>query len=416
MKRTHLHHPTHMKLTLVTLPISLLTWLGAVTNIAAPGQTSPQRTAQESVQQLVQTQMSDMVHGRLGHLSTLYQSTPLAQQALQAAEVRSRYLTNWAALRRIRWTGVSVMVRTPVIRYVTPQRIYVRAIEREAYHYHYINQPHIPLSFGIASRHHLTIVYEYRQWRFAADDFVNPVSPGNMAGQAVPNRYGGTPNPHQLSPNRKLALEYANVYCGNAPGCGNDGLYNPQYPDYNDNGGDCTNWISQVLLAGGFPMTRVWYFDQATHEGSAAWANAGSLAQFLRSSGRATEFAGGTYADITRPADRWPDGAIESLRPGDLISYEQYGRIQHTAVVIGYDLHGVPLTNTHSNDRYHVPWDFGWNTHTRFYLWHVHYPPTQLTRTSAPNAQWPVWERGTRHDHNLPRRPTKPDSRAPRRQ
>jgi hypothetical protein len=121
-------------------------------------------------------------------------------------------------------------------------------------------------------------------------------------------------------------------------------------------------------------MTPLWRYDHTTDEGSDAWANAKHLASFLENSGRATLFASGSYQDVTRPTREWPYGAIETLIPGDLISYQEHGRIVHTAVVVGYDPKGVVLTNAHTNDRFHVPWDFGWSNHTTFYLWRVHYP------------------------------------------
>lgn len=329
--------------------------------------------ARSALQGLVQSQQKAMIAHRLNDLDPLY--APSARAALKASQIRSEYLTNWAHMRHIAWTGITVSVRAPIIKVMSPDFVRFYALEREDYRYRYQSLPRETLQFGIASRHFLSIVRRDGRWQFASDDFTNPVQPDDMAGQTVPNRVGGRPpNFDRLSPNRKAALEYANHYCGDAPGCGNNQRYNPHYQDYNLDGGDCTNWISQVLHAGGFPMTPVWNYEQSLDEGTAAWNNAGALAQFLKSSGRATEFAHGSYLEMTAPTPQWPDGAIETLIPGDLISYKQKGRIVHTAVVVGYDPKGVVLTNTHTNDRYRVPWDFGWGDKTVFFLWHVHYP------------------------------------------
>ncbi|MCY0877814.1 MAG: amidase domain-containing protein [Firmicutes bacterium] len=338
--------------------------------------------------ELVKTQQALMIQHRINDLPGLYGSNWAAQQALKVSQVRSQYLNAWARLRRIDWTGITVTVRTPSIAFVTNDRIRFYAVEREQYHYRYQSLPKTPLWFGIASRHHLSIEHTQQGWRFYSDDFTNPVLPNNIAGQQVPQQVGGLPPRVTLSPNRQQAVNYANQYCGNAPGCGNDGHYNSAYRNYNGIGGDCTNWISQVLHAGGFPMTSVWRYDQTTDEGSDAWANARNLAEFLKSSGRATLFSVGSYEAVTRPTASWPYGAIETLEPGDLISYQEHGHIVHTAVVVGYDPKGVVLTNAHTNDRYHVPWDFGWSDGTTFYLWHVHYPSgSPRPRASAPTRQ-----------------------------
>lgn len=343
--------------------------------------TSQEKEARAALQRVVQAQQSDMIHHRLDALARLYAPGSEAQDALRVSRVRSQYLFNWGKMRHIDWTGMKVMVRTPSITFVNPTHIRFYALERETYQYHYKSLPKKPLAFGIASRHFLSIVQQDGTWRFSSDDFTNPVLPESMAGQTVPNQVGGHPPHYTLSPNRRAAVQYSETYCGNAPGCGNDGRYNKEYQNYNGNGGDCTNWISQVLYAGGFRMTYSWNYDHSTDEGSGAWANAAQLAEFLESSGRATMFAHGSYAAVTRPTPTWPDGAIETLIPGDLVSYQDHGAIVHTAVVIGYDPKGVILTDTHTNDRYHVPWDFGWGDKTEFYLWHVHYPPGPAGRS-----------------------------------
>ena len=45
-----------------------------------------------------------------------------------------------------------------------------------------------------------------------------------------------------LSYNPSAAVEYAKKYCSN---------YNPQYTSYRNMGGDCANFVSQCLIAGG---------------------------------------------------------------------------------------------------------------------------------------------------------------------
>jgi len=39
------------------------------------------------------------------------------------------------------------------------------------------------------------------------------------------------------------------------------------------------------------------------------------------------------------------------------LPYEEKGRLEHLAVVVARDSRGYPLVNSHTADRYRVPWD-----------------------------------------------------------
>ena len=182
----------------------------------------------------------------------------------------------------------------------------------------------------------------------------------------------GTGEPTSLY-NRENAVAYADKYCGLAWGCGNDRKYNPAYKNYTGLGGDCTNFASQVLgdpEAGNLSMTHTWRYNPYGHAAgaSAAWAQASSLLSFLLASGRAQRIARGTYSDLIAVSEAYPQGAIAALDRGDLIAYEQNGKIAHFAVVVGADSGSYLLVNSHTADRYHVPWDLGWDSRTIFWL------------------------------------------------
>ena len=49
-----------------------------------------------------------------------------------------------------------------------------------------------------------------------------------------------------LAYNPGAAVDYARKYCKN---------YNPNYPSYRNSGGDCANFVSQCLIAGGFSFS-----------------------------------------------------------------------------------------------------------------------------------------------------------------
>ncbi|MEW6045374.1 MAG: amidase domain-containing protein [Bacillota bacterium] len=167
--------------------------------------------------------------------------------------------------------------------------------------------------------------------------------------------------------NRQAAATYARTYCGGAWGCGNGGRYNPQYRDYTDIGGDCTNFASQVLHAGGLPMDSAWYYRKGSG-GSRAWVQTGGLLDHLLGTGRARVLVRGKYADVVMPNDRFPKGAINELEPGDLIAYQEKGRVVHFGAVVGRDFRGYTVVNSHTADRNAVPWDVGWDQATIFWL------------------------------------------------
>ena len=100
---------------------------------------------------------------------------------------------------------------------------------------------------------------------------------------------------------------------------------NPRFYNYDELGGDCTNFASQCIFAGGgvmnFLPTFGWYYIDANQK-APAWTGVTFLFDFL-----------------TRPQPSvGPVGrecAIEELRPGDVIQLSFKGeQYQHTPVVV----------------------------------------------------------------------------------
>ena len=74
--------------------------------------------------------------------------------------------------------------------------------------------------------------------------------------------------------NRTAAVAYARQYAMS---------YNSQYPSYSEYGGDCMNFVSQCLHAGGMPMKEQGYLWYATSTGSgASWRGVDSFLAYLR--------------------------------------------------------------------------------------------------------------------------------------
>jgi len=300
-----------------------------------------------------------------------------AQQALHEARERQRFLEAWSQARGVRLLSVAVSLRTPHLALRGPDRAQVFAVVSEAYTYRYLSEGQDG-RFGLGVRHDYFLVRRGGRWRIARDYFTDPLDQDTrIPATAMPESGADLPaaiSPQVHAPPGQPAAAYADRFCGAAPGCGNHGLYNGQYNNYNGDGGDCTNFISQSLKAGGFREQGPWTYDRRTGEGSRAWSNADGLRDYLDGSGRAEIFARGTYAALTRPSAAFPHGAVYALRVGDLISYIERGRAVHTGIVTALDGRGVPLVDTHTSDRYHVPWDLGWDRTTRYLLWHVQYP------------------------------------------
>src|SRR5690554_560109 len=78
-----------------------------------------------------------------------------------------------------------------------------------------------------------------------------------------------------LTYDRQNAIEYANTWAFGR---------NPQYFDYSNLGGDCTNFISQCILAGGGIMNYIrdlgWYYNSANDK-APAWTGTTYLYNFL---------------------------------------------------------------------------------------------------------------------------------------
>lgn len=173
--------------------------------------------------------------------------------------------------------------------------------------------------------------------------------------------------------NRAAAVAYADRYCGVRMANG-DGRYNQRYRDYTSLGGDCTNFVSQVLgdpEAGAIPQDWVW--SSRAPAASRAWVRADALVDYLLDSGRATLLARGALQAVAEPTPECPDGPVFSLEPGDVVAYEKEGVIEHLCVVVGQDASGYPVVDSHSGDRYHLPWDLGHHGRTKYWLLRIVY-------------------------------------------
>jgi hypothetical protein len=140
--------------------------------------------------------------------------------------------------------------------------------------------------------------------------------------------------------------------------------YNPNYPKYD---ADCTNFVSQALLAGGFPQMYsggssthydTWWVS-GTSSNSNSWSVAPILMNFLW-----VHNPGGIYTAFWTPGVG--SGKASGTKPGGLIFYD-WGwlggneGVSHASIVVatgtdpGSGWTG-DLVDSHTSPRYHAYW------------------------------------------------------------
>lgn len=132
--------------------------------------------------------------------------------------------------------------------------------------------------------------------------------------------------------NYKAMAKYLEKYWSN---------YNPAYRKFNGNGGDCTNFASQALRAGGwkdkpgwYRNANYWWYNSSNQTWS--WSAVNSWATFARNSGRTSALK-----------------SVWDLSTGDVLQVKPKGAKQkkHT-MMVSYVKNGIPYFTYHSSNRY----------------------------------------------------------------
>lgn len=157
---------------------------------------------------------------------------------------------------------------------------------------------------------------------------------------------------HTFSPQK--AVEYADKYWSD---------YNDLYPNYSIIGGDCADFVSQCLYAGGLPMNASWYHAVTGYNRSANWTYAQYLYTYLSTyCGNAVEIFA---SSSSKTGYKDKKGSVvypsKTIRVGDPVFYynnskKRYG---HVAICVGFDSKGNPLVSAHNTDHSHVTWTLG---------------------------------------------------------
>ncbi|MBO9599973.1 MAG: amidase domain-containing protein [Cohnella sp.] len=331
----------------------------------------------------LETRGEHLIEGETEDLEPFYiRSEKSSMSALQHEMKRHRYLDAWARKRSLHFIDCHNEVR--IVRYkMQGDTANVVFIVRQRLEYVNVKNILHTQHFGLGTRHVMSLKKKDKEWRILREWYLDPLdeNPDLIAdhqfdseNSGIEDRQGNVPEKSRARYDRAKAVRYADKYAGLAWGAGNNNRYNPKYRDYTGLGGDCTNFVSQVLgdpeEGGGLPMTRKWFASIAG--GSDAWVRTDGLKQFLLYSGYARLINKGTLEKIVKPSKEHPLGAIRELKPGDLIGYElKKGDVDHFAVIVGFDDNGYPLVNCHTTDRYRVPFDLGWDKQTKYLLFSI---------------------------------------------
>ena len=154
------------------------------------------------------------------------------------------------------------------------------------------------------------------------------------------------------------ALQYANQYCGLSSlqrlGIGytewrgetsngtnnNSSNYNPNYADYYSSGGDCANFVSQILYEAGVrDIDGTWGYNHTTNTGTNAWISVTDFETFFGNSYSVQTISSGVYSNVF---------------PGNPIFWTSSSG-NHLMFCMGYNSAGVPVINCHTNDAFRVP-------------------------------------------------------------
>lgn len=119
---------------------------------------------------------------------------------------------------------------------------------------------------------------------------------------------------------------------------------NPYYFDFEDNGGDCTSFISQCVYAGApvmnYTKTYGWYYI-SSYNRAPAWTSVIYFSKFLLTNNNA-----GPFAEETD---------ISEIELGDIIQLGTDTSFYHSVIVTGFTDENTPcedniLVSTHSYD------------------------------------------------------------------
>ena len=215
---------------------------------------------------------------------------------------------------------------------------------------------------GFGTLHRLTLAADGTGYRLLSDaydesdidGFSTVVSETQPALLGAPPAYSAASSRFCTGYDPGAAARYADAHVWNGADMSATGVfeshYNPEYYNYNAVGGDCANFVSQCLYAGGMPQTAgesggqsCWYFC-AAEDRSDTWTRSTLLRRWLGSTW-------GLTVDSPKDSD---------ILTGSPVFYSRSGGYtwNHATICVGVNSAGTPVVNSHNNDRYRVVWNY----------------------------------------------------------
>ncbi len=349
-------------------------------------------TLKNEIENIYNKRSLALTNGDLPSIASCFDSSQkYGKWALEHEVKRAKYLKDWSSKRGIKFTDIKSTVR---IKKVYSRKKNIKVALEESYKFDYIYEKDVtPVtnSFGVGIRHTLSLTKKdnnfliYNDWYtdcfedalLAYSGDIEEIKVGECIYDVSSLAKPDTPINEKERYHRLKAVEYADKYCGAAWGSGNDFKYNKKYKDFTGIGGDCTNFASQVIgdkEAGNLKFDGTWhcsYSKFGASSGSSAWVNADSFKSYLLYSGKGHLIKRGPFEALITPGTD-SLAPVQKLQLGDLVCYAKKSNMDHFAVITSFDSHGYPLVNSHTTDRYHVPWDLGWgDKNIFFHLIHV---------------------------------------------
>lgn len=340
--------------------------------------------------EVFKTRNSSILSGNVENLYKYFtKETSDGRYTLHHELKRIAYIRDWAKERNITFTNITSY---PNVRYINggPDTFSSRVDEEYKFEYIYNDEPEITNEFGISLFHTLNIKKNNDSYIITKDYYLDAFEDGfkaynfNLDEKEIPltkeNTYEINFQREDICPceckklNREGCKNYADKYCGVVWASGNESKYNKSYINYTGSGGNCTNYVSQCLgdtEGGSIPTDYTWYFLKSKQEGSVAWLNAAGFKDYILYSGKGKIIKKSDFAKSLLPLE---DGShvFNNLYIGDIVSYASDNAVIHNAIITGFDSKGYPLINSHTVDRYRVPFDLGWgDNNISFYFIHI---------------------------------------------
>ncbi len=153
------------------------------------------------------------------------------------------------------------------------------------------------------------------------------------------------------NPSAAVAYSEKYVYHGAAGGTNYESYYNTAYYNFNPLGGDCANYTSQSIYAGGMPQVVCanygvdgWFYNTSSNR-SGSWTGAKELRTYMSN-------ARGKQINNPSNSQVWMGCPM-------FVDWTSNGSYDHAYFCVGQNSSGTAIINSHNYDQYHVKWNYG---------------------------------------------------------